>query len=55
MKVKVFRLKSRIGMDDKVLLTAEHQICEDVPKLRDRTFFYPSGGRRGTLIWTTMS
>jgi len=27
MKVKVFRLKMRAGLDDKVLLTAGDQIC----------------------------
>jgi len=42
MKVKVFRLKMEAGLDGKVLLTAEHRICEDVSKLRDRTFFYLS-------------
>jgi hypothetical protein len=31
MKVKVFRLKMRAGLDDKVLLVAEHRIREDVP------------------------
>jgi len=44
MKVKVFRLESDIGLDDKVLLVTEHRICEDASKLRDRTFFYPPGG-----------
>ena len=42
MKVKVFQLKMEVGHNDKVLLTAEHRICEDVSKLRDRTFFYLS-------------
>jgi len=27
MKVKVFRLKTRAGLDDKVLLVAECRIC----------------------------
>ena len=40
MKVKVFRLESHLGLDDKVLLTAEHQISEDAMEFRDRTFFY---------------
>ncbi len=40
MKVKVFRLESHIGLDDKVLLIAEHQISEDAMEFRDRTFFY---------------
>jgi hypothetical protein len=40
MKVKVFRLKMRAGLDDKVLLVAEHGIREDALQFRDRTFFY---------------
>ncbi len=27
MKVKVFRLKMEVGLNDKVLLTAEYRIC----------------------------
>jgi len=27
MKVKVFRLKTRAGLEGKMLLTAEYQIC----------------------------
>ena len=42
MKVKVFRLKMEAGLDDKVLLSTEHRICEDAVEFRDRTFFYPS-------------
>ena len=45
MKVKVFRLESHIGLDDKVLLTAEREICEDTLEIRDRTFFYLSDAR----------
>jgi len=40
MKVKVFRLELYVGLDDKVLLLAEHRIREDALELRDRTFFY---------------
>jgi hypothetical protein len=40
MKVKVIRLESRVGLNDKVLLSAECRICEDVMEFRDRTFFY---------------
>jgi len=55
MKVKVFRLESWVGHDDKVLLRAEHRICEDAPKLWDRTFFYLSQTLSNALAWTTMS
>ena len=55
MKVKVFRLESHIGLYDKVLLIAEHRICEDVSKLRDRTLFYPLEAPSERRIWTTTS
>ena len=55
MKVKVFRLESHVGLDDKVLLTAEHRIREDDPEFRDRTFFYLSKARPNASIWTTTS
>jgi hypothetical protein len=55
MKVKVFRLESCVGLDDKVLLSTERQICEDGLQFRDRTFFYLLEARPSAPIWTTMS
>ena len=55
MKVKVFRLKMEVGLTYKVLLTAEHRICYDALRLRDRTFFYPSEIPSTALAWTIMS
>lgn len=55
MKVKVFRLESHVGLSDKVLLTAEHRISEDVPEFRDRTFFYILDARPSALRWTITS
>ena len=55
MKVKVFRLELHVGLDDKVLLIAEHRIREDAPEFRDRTFFYLSKARPSASIWTTTS
>ena len=55
MKVKVFRLELYVGLDDKVLLLAEHLIREDALELRDRTFFYLLETRPGASIWTTTS
>jgi hypothetical protein len=55
MKVKVFRLKIKVGLNDKVLLIAKHRIREDAAEFRDRTFFYLSEARPSASIWTTMS
>jgi hypothetical protein len=55
MKVKVFRLESHVGRDDKVLLVTEGRICEDALEFRDRTFFYLLEARSSALIWTITS
>ncbi len=52
--MKVFRLELYVGLNDKVLLTAERRICEDAMEFRDRTFFYLLRSKRSKMDYNEL-